>query len=191
MKTLKVLAPVAAAALVASPALAHVGPGAHDSFAAGFGHPFSGLDHMLAMVAVGLWAAMLGGRALILVPAAFVGVMMLGFIAGAAGVPLPFVEPAILASVVVLGLLVALALPMSALAGGALVGFFALFHGHAHGTEVGTAGFLAYGAGFVAATVLLHVIGIVSGIALGRFGPVLLRVAGGATALGGLMLMAG
>lgn len=191
MKTLKVLAPVAAAALVASPALAHVGPGAHDSFAAGFGHPFLGLDHMLAMVAVGLWAAMLGGRALILVPAAFVGVMMLGFIAGAAGVPLPFVEPAILASVVVLGLLVALALPMSALAGGALVGFFALFHGHAHGTEVGTAGFLAYGAGFVAATVLLHVIGIVSGIALGRFGPVLLRVAGGATALGGLMLMAG
>lgn len=191
MKTLKVLVPVAAAALVASPALAHVGPGAHDSFAAGFGHPFSGLDHMLAMVAVGLWAAMLGGRALILVPAAFVGVMMLGFIAGAAGVPLPFVEPAILASVVVLGLLVALALPMSALAGGALVGFFALFHGHAHGTEVGTAGFLAYGAGFVAATVLLHVIGIVSGIALGRFGPVLLRVAGGATALGGLMLMAG
>jgi Hydrogenase/urease accessory protein len=191
MKTLKVLVPVAAAALVASPALAHVGPGAHDSFAAGFGHPFSGLDHMLAMVAVGLWAAMLGGRALILVPAAFVGVMVLGFIAGAAGVPLPFVEPAILASVVVLGLLVALALPMSALAGGALVGFFALFHGHAHGTEVGTAGFLAYGAGFVAATVLLHVIGIVSGIALGRFGPVLLRVAGGATALGGLMLMAG
>ena len=191
MKTLKVLAPVAAAALVASPALAHVGPGAHDSFSAVFGHPFSGLDHMLAMVAVGLWAAMLGGRALILVPAAFVGVMVLGFIAGAAGVPLPFVEPAILASVVVLGLLVALALPMSALAGGALVGFFALFHGHAHGTEVGTAGFLAYGAGFVAATVLLHVIGIVSGIALGRFGPVLLRVAGGATALGGLMLMAG
>jgi Hydrogenase/urease accessory protein len=191
MKTLKVLVPVAAAALVASPALAHVGPGAHDSFAAGFGHPFLGLDHMLAMVAVGLWAAMLGGRALILVPAAFVGVMVLGFIAGAAGVPLPFVEPAILASVVVLGLLVALALPMSALAGGALVGFFALFHGHAHGTEVGTAGFLAYGAGFVAATVLLHVIGIVSGIALGRFGPVLLRVAGGATALGGLMLMAG
>lgn len=191
MKTLKVLVPVAAAALVASPALAHVGPGAHDSFAAGFGHPFSGLDHMLAMVAVGLWAAMLGGRALILVPAAFVGVMVLGFIAGAAGVPLPFVEPAILASVVVLGLLVALALPMSALAGGALVGFFALFHGHAHGTEVGTAGFLAYGAGFVAATVLLHVIGIVSGIALGRFGPVLLRVAGGATALGGLMLIAG
>ncbi len=191
MKTLKVLVPVAAAALVASPALAHVGPGAHDSFAAGFGHPFLGLDHMLAMVAVGLWAAMLGGRALILVPAAFVGVMMLGFIAGAAGVPLPFVEPAILASVVVLGLLVALALPISALAGGALVGFFALYHGHAHGTEVGTAGFLAYGAGFVAATVLLHVIGIVSGIALGRFGPVLLRVAGGATALGGLMLMAG
>lgn len=191
MKTLKVLVPVAAAALVASPALAHVGPGAHDSFAAGFGHPFSGLDHMLAMVAVGLWAAMLGGRAFILVPAAFVGVMVLGFIAGAAGVPLPFVEPAILASVVVLGLLVALALPISALAGGALVGFFALFHGHAHGTEVGTAGFLAYGAGFVAATVLLHVIGIVSGIALGRFGPVLLRVAGGATALGGLMLMAG
>lgn len=191
MKTLKVLVPVAAAALVASPALAHVGPGAHDSFAAGFGHPFLGLDHMLAMVAVGLWAAMLGGRALILVPAAFVGVMVLGFIAGAAGVPLPFVEPAILASVVVLGLLVALALPMSALAGGALVGFFALFHGHAHGTEVGTAGFHAYGAGFVAATVLLHVIGIVSGIALGRFGPVLLRVAGGATALGGLMLMAG
>src|SRR5690606_40231034 len=89
--------------VMASPAFAHLDPAEHGSFAAGFTHPLSGADHILAMVAVGLWAAMLGGRALYTVPAAFVGVMLLGFVAAPVGVPLPFVEPVILASVVVLG----------------------------------------------------------------------------------------
>jgi len=191
MKKLKVIVPAAVLALAASPALAHVNPAEHGSFAAGFTHPFSGVDHMLAMVAVGLWASVLGGRAMFTVPAAFVGVMLLGFAGSMFGLSLPFVEPAILASVVVLGLLVALALPVSAAAGGALVGFFALFHGHAHGSEIGDASFLAYGAGFAAATIVLHVAGIAAGMAFGRFGTTLVRIAGGATALGGLMLIAG
>jgi len=190
MKKLKVIVPAAVLALAASPALAHVNPAEHGSFAAGFTHPFSGLDHMLAMVAVGLWASVLGGRAMFTVPAAFVGVMLLGFAGSMFGLSLPFVEPAILASVVVLGLLVALALPVSAARGGALVGFFALFHGHAHGSEIGDASFLAYGAGFAAATIVLHVAGIAAGMAFGR-GTTLVRIAGGATALGGLMLIAG
>jgi len=186
----------AAMAFTASPAFAHLNPAEHGSFAAGFTHPLSGADHILAMVAVGLWAAMLGGRALFAVPAAFVGVMLLGFVAALAGLPVPFVEPVILASVVVIGVLVALALPVSAVAGAMIVGFFAFFHGHAHGGEIGGAAFLAYGAGFALATILLHAAGIGVGLAAGRLmtgqnGRLALRVAGGATALGGLMLMAG
>ncbi|MCV9908727.1 HupE/UreJ family protein [Brucella sp. HL-2] len=185
-----------AMALTASPAFAHLNPAEHGSFAAGFTHPISGVDHILAMVAVGLWAAMLGGRALFAVPAAFVGVMLFGFVAALAGLPVPFVEPVILTSVVVIGLLVALALPVSAVAGAMIVGFFAFFHGHAHGGEIGGAAFLSYGSGFALATILLHAAGIGVGLAAGRLmtgqnGRLVLRVAGGATALGGLMLMAG
>ena len=139
---------------------------------------------------------MLGGRALFAVPAAFVGLMLLGFVAALAGLPVPFVEPVILASVVVIGLLVALALPVSAVASAVIVGFFAFFHGHAHGGEIGGAAFLSYGTGFALATILLHAAGIGVGLAAGRLmagqsGRLALRVAGGATALGGLMLMAG
>jgi urease accessory protein len=185
-----------AMALTASPAFAHLNPAEHGSFAAGFTHPISGADHILAMVAVGLWAAMLGGRALFAVPAAFVGVMLLGFVAALAGFPVPFVEPVILASVVVIGLLVALALPVSAVVSAMIVGFFAFFHGHAHGGEIGGAAFLSYGAGFALATILLHAAGIGVGLTAGRMmtgknGRIAMRVAGGATALGGLMLMAG
>jgi len=196
MKTKTVAVAAAALSLVASPAFAHLNPAEHGSFAAGFSHPLWGADHILAMVVVGLWAAMLGGRALLVVPAAFVGVMLLGFVAALLGVPVPFVEPIILSSVVVLGLLVALALPMSTLAGAIIVGFFAFFHGHAHGGEIGGAAFLTYAAGFAAATALLHAAGIGIGLAAGRFltgskGRIALRIAGGATALGGLMMMAG
>src|SRR5690606_9900488 len=98
MKRIALIFAVLAAS--ASPALAHLDPAEHGSFAAGFTHPLFGADHVVAMVAVGLWAAMLGGRALWAVPAAFVAVMALGFVLSALGVPLPFVEPAILASVV-------------------------------------------------------------------------------------------
>lgn len=183
-------------ALMTNPAFAHLNPAEHGSFAAGFTHPLSGADHILAMIAVGLWATMLGGRALYIVPAAFVGVMLLGFVASLIGLPLPFVEPVILASVVVIGFLVALAVPVSSAVGAAIVGFFAFFHGHAHGGEIGGAAFLSYGAGFALATIILHVVGIGIGLGVGRLvsgrgGRLALRVAGGATALGGLYLIAG
>ncbi len=174
------------------PAFAHLDPVEHGSFVAGFTHPLFGADHVLAMVAVGLWATIMGGRALWLVPAAFVGAMVLGFIAAAVGMPLFFVEPVILASVVVIGLLVASAFPVPAAAGMALVGFFALFHGHAHGGEMGQAGTFGYALGFIAATGLLHMTGIAVGTTFGsRAGVWATRVAGTATALAGVWLAAG
>lgn len=182
--------------LMASPAFAHLNPAEHGSFAAGFTHPLSGADHILAMVAVGLWASMLGGRALVVVPLSFVGVMLLGFVAALGGVSLPYVEPVILASVIVLGLLVAMAFRASTLTAALIVGFFAFFHGYAHGREIGSAAFLSYGAGFALATALLHAAGIGVGLAAGRLlqgrtGQIVMRIAGGFAALSGLYLMAG
>jgi len=156
-----------AAILVAgsAPAFAHVGVGSTASFAAGIAHPLSGLDHMTVMVAVGLWAAIKGGRALWLWPATFVGVMLIGGALGMAHVALPFVEPAILASVVALGILVALAVDLPVWAGAAIIGAFAVFHGHAHGSEVAeNIGGFEYMAGFALATATLHTLGI--GLAL-------------------------
>ena len=171
------------------PAFAHLDPVAHGSLAAGFSHPLFGLDHILAMVAVGLWAAQQGGRALWLVPAAFVGTMALGFAAAIAGLPLPFVEPVILASVIFIGIAIALALPIPTAAVAALVGFFAFFHGHAHGGELGEAGAWQFALGFILATAVLHVIGIAAGLLLSRVsGKALTRIAGAATALGGIWL---
>ncbi len=182
--------------LMASPAFAHLNPAEHGSFAAGFTHPLSGADHILAMVAVGLWASMLGGRALVVVPLSFVGVMLLGFVAALGGVSLPYVEPVILASVIVLGLLVAMAFRASTLTAALIVGFFAFFHGYAHGGEIGSAAFLSYGAGFALATALLHAAGIGVGLAAGRLlqgrtGKIVMRIAGGFATLSGLYLMAG
>lgn len=185
----------AALALTATPALAHLHPGEHGSFAAGFSHPLFGADHILAMVAVGLWAWQIGGRAVYIVPAAFVGTMLLGFALALAGMPLPFVEPAILASVVALGLLVALAVRLPVAGSAAVVAAFALFHGHAHGGEIGAATEFAYGAGFALATALLHAAGIALGYGLGRLassrGQTLTRVLGGLTALAGAALVLG
>lgn len=177
-----------------APAHAHLDSGAHGSFVAGFSHPLFGLDHVLAMVAVGLWAAMLGGRAPWAVPAAFVGVMLAGFLAAMAGLPLPFVEPAILASVVAIGLLVALAVPVPVGAGMAVVGSFALFHGHAHGGEIGAATTAGYAAGFALATALLHAAGVAAGLGAARLfsghaGRLVTQAAGGATAAAGVWLM--
>ncbi|MEW6633921.1 MAG: HupE/UreJ family protein [Pseudomonadota bacterium] len=174
------------------PAYAHVGVGATSSFAAGFAHPLSGLDHMTVMIAVGLWAAMKGGRAIWAWPLAFVGVMLVGGALGMLHVPLPFVEPGILASVVALGLLVALAVDLPVSAGIAVIGLFALFHGHAHGTEVPeNAGGLEYMAGFAVATALLHGIGIAAALGLGlRFRP-LIRAGGAACAAVGAGLAFG
>ncbi len=179
-------------ALVASPAFAHVGVGATSGFAAGFHHPLSGLDHMTVMVAVGLWAALKGGRALWVWPAAFVGVMLVGGALGMLHMPLPFVEPAILASVVALGLLVALAVDLPVWVGAVIIGSFALFHGHAHGTEVPeTVSGIEYMAGFALATAFLHGVGIAVAILLGQRWRGLTRAAGGVCAAIGVLLIAG
>jgi urease accessory protein len=185
------LFPLLAIFLLPTLAQAHPGmPGHTHGFANGLAHPLTGLDHICAMVAVGLWAAQRGGRSLWLVPSVFVSVMILGGILGMAAVPIPFVEPGIAASVLVLGLLIAAAvrlpLPVSAM----LVGVFALFHGYAHGAEMpDSASGLAYGLGFVAATAGLHLLGIVSGFVAQRFGSArMVRYAGGAIAVCGLYL---
>jgi len=190
----RLAAAISLLSLSAAPAFAHLNPEEHGSLLAGVSHPLFGADHILAMVAVGLWAAQLGGRALWLVPSAFVGTM--GFAAAIAGAPLPFVEPVILASVVVIGLLAAVALQVPVWAGMVMVGFFAFFHGHAHGGELGSAGALSFGIGFALSTVLLHATGVGLGLGIGRVfggetGRLVTRIAGGATALGGLWLALG
>lgn len=190
MKKRLLLAAVAFAASTA-PAFAHLDPAEHGSLLAGFTHPLSGIDHILVMIAVGLWAAQIGGRALWVVPSAFVGTMAFGFALAMAGVHLPFVEPAILASVVALGLLVAMAVRLETVACAAVVGVFALFHGYAHGGELGVAGALPFSVGFVIATALLHIAGIGLGLGVGRLssGRIISRVLGGITAFAGLALI--
>ena len=156
--------------LAPSVAFAHPGHGEGGSQLAGFIHPFSGIDHLLAMTAVGLFAAHLGGRALWVVPATFVAMMALGGVFGAAGVSLPFAETAIALSVLVFGFVIFSGMTPPVLAAMALVGIFAIFHGHAHGTEmpVGGSG-VVYGIGFMVATTLLHGFGITLGLAIRWF----------------------
>jgi urease accessory protein len=181
----------------ALPASAHVGIGPVDTFSRGFAHPLGGIDHILAMVAVGLYAANLGGRALWLVPSAFVGTMILGGLLGYYGWPLPMVEEGIGLSVVVMGVAIAVGVRLSTIASMSLVGLFALFHGHAHGNEGAGLGmaFLPYAAGFIVATCLLHVSGIALGSSLDRLRPSLAstskRIIGIAGALAGVSLLAG
>lgn len=187
-----------AAAAVSFPslAMAHPGHGEALGLAHGFAHPLSGLDHILAMVTVGLLAAQLGGRALWLVPASFVTVMALGGCLGVAGIGMPFVELGIALSVVVLGGVVAFGLATPVAVAMGLAGFFAIFHGYAHGAEMpGSAGGLAYGAGFIAATVLLHALGIAGGLLLGRTaqtnGARAIKCLGALASLGGVGILAG
>jgi urease accessory protein len=179
--------------LGASPALAHVGVGSTASFVAGVAHPLSGLDHMAVMIAVGLWAALKGGRALWVWPCAFVGVMLIGGALDMAHVPVPFVEPGILASVVALGLLVALAVDLPVWLGAVVVAVFALLHGHAHGSEVAeNIGGAEYMAGFALATATLHLVGIGFALTMARASlrPVI-RIAGVACMAIGAGLYAG
>ncbi|KAB1074409.1 HupE/UreJ family protein [Methylobacterium planeticum] len=157
------------ALLTPGAALAHPGHGEALGLAAGLAHPLAGLDHVAAMVAVGLIAALRGGRALWLLPLVFPAMMALGAGAGMAGLALPFAEVGILASLVAFGLLAILGrgLPVALLA--ALLGAFAVFHGYAHGVEMPeTASGLAYGLGFLAATGLLHLAGLGLGLLIGR-----------------------
>ncbi len=180
----------ALAAGLPAAAMAHTGIGATHGFAHGFVHPMVGLDHILAMVAVGLYAAFLGGRALWLVPLSFVAMMAVGGALGIAGVQVPLVEAGIGASVVVLGLAVALRWTLPTAAAMGLVGFFAIFHGHAHGAEMpAAASGLTYALGFILATALLHGAGIGLGQATSRLGTARARLATGAG--GGLMAVAG
>lgn len=160
---------IALSVAIISPACAHIIPDTTASFSAGVAHPFSGLDHITVMLAVGLWAGLQGGRALWVWPGTFVGVMLIGGVLGMERVPLPLVESGILASVVTFGLMVAMAVKPPIVVGAAIIGAFALLHGHAHGSELAqTVNGLEYMIGFAVATAGLHAVGIVVALTLQR-----------------------
>ena len=150
--------------LIASPALAHVEQGQAVGFVTGLEHPWSGLDHVLAMIAVGLWGAQLGNPALWILPVTFPMVMAMGAMMGLLGIPLPGIEVGIAVSAILLGAMVLGEVRPKLYIAAVMVGFFAVFHGHAHGTELppGQSGLL-YSMGFVIATGCLHGIGILLG----------------------------
>ncbi|WP_405224823.1 HupE/UreJ family protein [Lentisalinibacter sediminis] len=179
--------------LLADAALAHEAEGFAGGFVSGLLHPLFGWDHVVAMVAVGLWGAFLGVPAIWLLPVVFPLVMAVGGAAGVAGMPLPAVEAGIAASALVLGAMVALAARPPLWAAAVIVGVFAVFHGHAHGTELPHAASpLAYSAGFVISTGLLHLSGIALGLAARwRAGRVAIRAGGGAIALAGVGFLTG
>jgi urease accessory protein len=182
-----------ALAVVATEALAHPQAGSTAVFSQGLLHPLLGMDHILAMLAVGMWAAQLGGRALWGVPLAFVAMMAAGGMAGVAGLPVPMVELGIAGSVLVFGLLILFGARMPLAISMGLVGMFALFHGHAHGSEMpATVSGLSYGVGFLLATALLHGAGIAAGrLARRPETGRLLRAGGAAIAGAGVYLLAG
>ena len=183
---------IALTGALVSPAFAHTGLGQTNSFASGVAHPLYGADHILVMITVGLWGVLAGGRAIWVWPMAFAGTMLAGFAAATFGLQVPFVEPAIASSIIILGLLVALAIKAPIWLGATIAGLFAFFHGHVHGTEVTAVGLIPYAAGFALATAALHVAGIGLGLfAEGSIGKVALRAMGGLTVLGGIALIAG
>ena len=193
---MKRLSAAIVATLFAQPALAHVDPAAHGSVAAGFLHPLMGTDHILAMVAVGVLAATqarVAGR--VALPAAFVAGMGGGIALAAAGIVLPLAEPMILASIIVLGTVLAMALRLPTPAGAALLGLFGLFHGTAHGLEMGSSDALPFGLAVLAATALLHAVGAAFAAGVVAFlrpaSTVALRLFGVGMGLGGLALALG
>jgi urease accessory protein len=149
---------------IVSPALTHTDVGQTNSFACGIAHPLNGADHILAMVTVGLWGAVAGGRAILLWPITFVSTMLAGFAAASLGWQVPFVEPAIWSSVIVLGVFVALQVKAPVRVGAVIAGLFAFFHGHAHGAEAAGVSVVPYAAGFALATAGLHATGIGLGL---------------------------
>jgi urease accessory protein len=182
-----------ALALVLSPvaAFAHEETGQAAGLLAGLSHPLSGLDHVLAMIAVGLWGAVLGPPAIWVLPVAFPMVMAFGGLMGLLGFPLPGVEIGIAVSAVVLGALVLAEVRPPLWLAALIVAFFAIFHGHAHGRELpqGTSALL-YSLGFVVATGLLHAFGILLGVAhRWAAGRRLVQLAGGGVALAGLFFL--
>jgi urease accessory protein len=183
---------IALSVALVSPALAHTGVGQTNSFASGVAHPLHGADHVLAMLALGLWAVLAGGRAIWVWPTAFVATMLAGFAAATFGLQMPFVEPAVWSSIIILGLLVAFAVKAPVWVGAAIAGLFAFFHGHAHGTEATAAGLIPYAAGFTLATASLYAASIGLGLSSeGAVGKLALRAMGGLAVLGGIFLIAG
>jgi urease accessory protein len=184
MKTKMSKSLLALSLLVVLPNLAeaHILLGTSHGFTAGFLHPLTGWDHLLAMFAVGLWAAQHRGRSLWLIPLSFVSVMLLGGILGLAGVSVPGAELAIAISVLILGGLVATMTQFRPTLSVAVVGLFAIFHGYAHGHEMpAAAAALPFSVGFVLATALLHGLGLAAGLVL-QEKPRMLRWAGAAIA---------
>lgn len=172
-------------------AVAHEETGQAAGFLAGLSHPVSGLDHVLAMIAVGLWGAVLGPPAIWVLPVAFPLVMALGGLMGLLGIPVPGVEVGIAISAIVLGAMVLAEIRPSLWLAAAIVAFFAIFHGHAHGRELpeGTSALL-YSLGFVVATGLLHALGILVGVAhRWAAGRQVVRAAGGGVAIAGLFFL--
>ena len=177
---------LAALSLFAGTAFAHTGDHGVTGFIGGLAHPFMGLDHLLAMIAVGLWAAQQGGRARWAVPAAFVGAMALGASLAVAGWIVPQVESGIALSVLVLGLLIATRHAAPLLAGMGLVAVFALFHGTAHGLEMPPTGSpMLYALGFLLSTFALHGVGVASK-GVGRY---VMQLAGVGVAASGVALL--
>jgi urease accessory protein len=172
-------------------AFAHAQQGVAAGFLSGLGHPIAGLDHVLAMVAVGLWGVQLGAPAVWLLPVAFPMVMAMGGMLGLMGVPLPGVEYGIAASAIVLGTAVLFEIRPPLAVAAIVVGIFAIFHGHAHGTELPAGeSALLYSMGFVVATGCLHALGIGIGVVhRWWWGQAVLRVAGAVVAVGGVFFM--
>ena len=179
--------------LAATPVWAHEQSGQAAGFLTGLKHPVSGLDHVLAMISVGLWGAQLGSPAVWLLPVVFPMVMAFGGFLGLLGVPLPGTEVGIAVSAILLGIMVALEARPPVWAAAALVGFFGIFHGYAHGTELPAGeNALLYSVGFVIATGCLHAIGIGIGVAhRWDAGRIALRVAGATVALAGVYFLWG
>lgn len=182
---------VAAALLLPTAAWAHPSITHHmHGFMAGVSHPLTGLDHLLAMLSVGLWASQKGGRALWLWPAAFVTAMIAGGVLGMAGVGLPMVEPAIAASLLVLGAAIATTLMLPTTAGVAVIALFGLFHGNAHGLEAPATGASLYALGFGLSTITLHVLGLALGLSAQKMHrPVLIRAGAVLIAATGLAMV--
>jgi urease accessory protein len=179
-------------AVILSPrsAYAHIGVSPAHDVLHGFQHPFAGLDHLLAMFAVGLWAAGRGGQALWFVPITFVSVMALGAILGMSGVPIPFVEPGIAVSVLTLGIFVASAINLPLSISATVLGLFALLHGYAHGSEIAaSSSAVTYAFGFILATIFLHLTGISLGLVMQRMHfSRIVQYAGAAIAVCGVLL---
>ena len=178
--------------LVTLPSLAFAHPGPHHSVDvwSGFLHPFTGIDHLLAMLAVGLWSVRLGRKAVWVLPAVFPVAMLSGAALGMANVGLPLIEPMIAASVIAMGVAVACGLRMPITAGAVLVSFFAIFHGHAHAAEMPVNSTMAsYAVGFVGATVLLHVLGVRLGMWLAQTSQAATQIGGTVIALTGAAML--